>query len=221
MKRRLFHGSVFVVEKPIFGYGNPHNDYGLGFYCTEDLKLAKEWACQHGKAGYANEYEIDLAGLNVIDLTDKNKYGALNWIAILLHYRTHSSSYKKEYSEELTFIDDNYYIDLTSYDVVIGYRADDAYFAFPKAFVDNQISIKKLQEIYNYGNLDKQIVLLSKKAFNALKFIRAIETSKEDYLSFKRRIDSASDKYYETLKEERKSVDKRLRDLMYGDSRND
>ena len=40
----LYHGSTKVIEKPIMGLGNPKNDYGLGFYCTENLELAKEWA---------------------------------------------------------------------------------------------------------------------------------------------------------------------------------
>ena len=40
----LYHGSTKVVERPELGIGNPKNDYGFGFYCTENLELAKEWA---------------------------------------------------------------------------------------------------------------------------------------------------------------------------------
>jgi hypothetical protein len=43
--RTLYHGSVGAIKKPEFGKGNQRNDYGLGFYCTEVLDLAKEWAC--------------------------------------------------------------------------------------------------------------------------------------------------------------------------------
>ncbi|MBQ7366814.1 MAG: DUF3990 domain-containing protein [Spirochaetaceae bacterium] len=42
----LYHGSERIVETPQFGAGNPRNDYGLGFYCTQHLELVKEWACQ-------------------------------------------------------------------------------------------------------------------------------------------------------------------------------
>lgn len=42
---KLYHGSEKIVETPQFGAGNPRNDYGLGFYCTQNLELAKEWAC--------------------------------------------------------------------------------------------------------------------------------------------------------------------------------
>ena len=43
MIRKLYHGSINIIEKPIFGYGKTYNDYGLGFYCTDSLEMAKEW----------------------------------------------------------------------------------------------------------------------------------------------------------------------------------
>ena len=39
----LYHGSDHIIERPIYGKGNVHNDYGLGFYTTWDLEIAKEW----------------------------------------------------------------------------------------------------------------------------------------------------------------------------------
>lgn len=38
----LWHGSRKIVEVPQFGLGKAHNDYGLGFYCTESIDLARE-----------------------------------------------------------------------------------------------------------------------------------------------------------------------------------
>jgi len=52
----IFHGSEKVVL-PVFGEGKAYNDYGLGFYCTENLELAKEWACSHGTDGL---YVLDI-----------------------------------------------------------------------------------------------------------------------------------------------------------------
>jgi len=34
-------GSKDIIQKPIFGVGSKNNDYGIGFYCTLDLELAK------------------------------------------------------------------------------------------------------------------------------------------------------------------------------------
>ena len=32
----LYHGSEKIVEAPAFGEGKRSNDFGLGFYCTEN-----------------------------------------------------------------------------------------------------------------------------------------------------------------------------------------
>ena len=39
----VYHGSSQIIQQPVIGKGNPNNDYGLGFYCTESVELAKEW----------------------------------------------------------------------------------------------------------------------------------------------------------------------------------
>ena len=63
-KIRIYHGSEYVIEKPIYGKGSARNDYGRGFYCTQEL--AKEWACSRGTNGYANVYDLDICGLEVL-----------------------------------------------------------------------------------------------------------------------------------------------------------
>ena len=82
----LYHGSETILKQPMFGKGKKYNDYGSGFYCTESLELAKEWACTENMDGYANEYEFDMEGLNVLDLTSK-EYTVLHWLALLLQHR--------------------------------------------------------------------------------------------------------------------------------------
>ena len=67
--------------------GKSNNDYGKGFYCTQNIELAKEWACKQNSDGYVNEYNLDLDGLKILDLLN-GEYNILNWIALLLKYRT-------------------------------------------------------------------------------------------------------------------------------------
>ncbi len=166
----IYHGSKDIIEKPEFGKGNKKNDYGLGFYCTENVELAKEWACSNNETnGYANQYEIDLSDYKILDLRDE-KYSILNWMALLLKFRTFDvntpiSSQAKEYILE------NFYVDAEEYDVIIGYRADDSYFSFARDFINNTISVEQLAEAMRLGELGIQIVLKSKKAFNAVKYI--------------------------------------------------
>ena len=82
----LYHGSVSVIKQPIFGKGNPHNDYGRGFYCTQSFDLAKEWAVEENRDGYANQYLLDLQGLKVLDFSQKS-FTTLHWITLLLQNR--------------------------------------------------------------------------------------------------------------------------------------
>ena len=38
----LYHGSDHIIEKPEFGAGKKHNDYGRGFYCTQNIELDRK-----------------------------------------------------------------------------------------------------------------------------------------------------------------------------------
>ena len=58
MKRTLYHGSENIIEKPQYGLGNIHNDYGLGFYCCNSKKIAREWASRKHGFGFVNEYKL-------------------------------------------------------------------------------------------------------------------------------------------------------------------
>lgn len=52
MKKRLYHGSQAIIPKPEYGKGARHNDYGKGFYCTEQISMQKlEHAMKLGKLG--------------------------------------------------------------------------------------------------------------------------------------------------------------------------
>ena len=44
----LYHGSDHVVDRPLYGVGNPDNGYGSGFYTTEYPVRAEEWALLYG-----------------------------------------------------------------------------------------------------------------------------------------------------------------------------
>ena len=63
---------------------------------------------------------------------------------------------------------DNFLLDISEYDVIIGYRADDSYFSFAQDFINGAISIRQLGNAMKLGNLGTQFVLKSKKAFDAI-----------------------------------------------------
>ena len=195
----LYHGSKEIIEKPTLRGGKESNDYGYGFYCTENIELANEWACPDNNDGYANKYELDMTGLNVLDLT-KPEYNILNWMALLLQFRipkgmTPNDEMAREY------ILKNFSIDLTKVDVIIGYRADDSYFSFARDFLKNTITVAQLSRAMELGKLGIQVVLHSKKAFEQLKYIESTIADNETYYTKRRARDlMAKEEYREATK---------------------
>ena len=170
-KVTVFHGSKYKIENPTLYGGKQTNDYGYGFYCTYNIELANEWACSDEENGYSNEYILNLNGLKILDLT-KKKYNILNWLSLLLQYRIPSGlSMNDELVRE--YILNNFSLDLSNVDIIIGYRADDSYFSFARDFIRNSITISQLSKAMELGKLGIQIVLHSNKAFNQITYIKS------------------------------------------------
>lgn len=169
MIKRIYHGSKDIIKQPIFGYGKSYNDYGLGFYCTEEMDMAKEWGVNSGRDGYANIYETETDFLDILNLND-DKYIILNWLAILLENREFDSPSGLA-AEAKEYIFKNFMIDYKKYDVVVGYRADDSYFSFAQDFINGTISYRQLGNALRLGKLRQQFVLKSEKAFDGVKFV--------------------------------------------------
>ena len=176
---RLYHGSENVIKIPQYHFGNPKNDYGYGFYCTENIELAKEWGCTEEKDGFANEYQLNLEGLSVLNLSDK-KYNILNWLTILLENRIFELTSDISIAAK-QYLLQNFSIPYHKFDIIRGYRADDSYFAFAKAFLNNTISIQKLNQAMYLGKLGEQVVLKSKKAFSQISFVSSTAADRNIY----------------------------------------
>lgn len=212
-KRIIYHGSISIIEKPVYGLGKPYNDYGRGFYCTENIELAKEWACVDDQTnGYCNKYELDLDGLNVLDLTSKS-YSILNWMAVLVKFRTFDlvSPISRRAKE---FLLKNYYVDVERYDVVIGYRADDSYFRFAKDFLNNTISVQKLSEAMKLGKLGLQTVLISEKAFNSIRYLGSEHVDHQTYHTKRVARDKQAREGYFSVQESHVENEEFINDIM-------
>lgn len=196
MKIIIYHGSHYLIEKPKFGYGKKNNDYGLGFYCTESLDLAKEWAVDSDMDGIANAYSLDLKGLSLLDLNHED-YCILEWLVILLKNRRFDiqSDFGKE---AVDYLFQYFSLDYESYDVIKGYRADDSYFSFAQDFLNNIISLNTLKRAMMLGRMGEQIVLKSSKAFDNLIFKESvIVDSKTWYPQKEKRDKKARNDYFE------------------------
>ena len=186
----LYHGTDHPIEKPVLDGGKVTNDYGMGFYCTEHYELACEWAAKvKGRPAVVNKYELQGAGLKVLDLSS-SKYNILNWMTLLLKNRTFTLT-------SPISIEAKKYL-LENFDVIKGYRADDSYFSFAEDFLNNTISVQKLAKAMKLGKLGIQIVLISEKAFDQLHFIESQDIDNLKYFSaYDKRDKKARAKYVE------------------------
>lgn len=191
---KIYHGSAERIEKPEFGKGKPYNDYGLGFYCTEHIEMAKEWSCGEDHDGFVNGYELDVTGLKVLNLNNP-EYTILHWLTVLVKNRTFrlTNPIAKDAREYLL---EHFSINPEEYDVIIGYRADDSYFSFADDFLNNAISVKKLEKAMRLGNLGEQVVLISKAAFEKIQFTDVEEAERSKYYVLKMKRDKAARSEY-------------------------
>ncbi len=202
----LYHGSKDIIEKPIYGQGKKYNDYGLGFYCTDNIELAKEWGTSFERSGYANRYQIDCTGLTILDLND-DKYYILHWLAILLSNREFDTPAGLAL-EAKEFLKKNFMLDYKKYDIIKGYRADDSYFSFAQDFINGTISYRQLNNAMYLGKLGIQYVLKSKEAFNRIVFDGYEEAEyKEWYAKKMKRDKSARREYFDVERNRRQRGD--------------
>lgn len=167
----LYHGSNSVIEHPFYGGGKPYNDYGPGFYCTEDLELAYEWARPDSHPGFANKYYLETEGLSELNLND-GSFHILNWLALLLDNRRFFLQ-EGLASEAREYVLSEFLPPYEEYDIIRGWRADDSYFSFAKSFLTGGISLEQLRRAMALGKLGEQIVLKSKRAFDSLFYLAA------------------------------------------------
>ena len=195
----VYHGSDHIIEKPAYNGSKRTNDYGYGFYTTESIELAKEWACSDQRNGFANIYEFNPEGLSVLHLNSP-EYSILNWLAILTKYRSYWQNGSIA-EEAKNYLQQHFFVDPAPYDVIIGYRADDSYFTFAQDFVAGAISLKKLSEAMRLGKLGEQIVLKSEKAFEHIRFVGAEPADAETYYEKKALRDREARRAYRSTRQ--------------------
>jgi len=217
----IYHGSSQIVKHPELGKGKPYNDYGQGFYCTESLDLAKEWACPTQKDGFANKYTMNTEGLSLLHLSD-GSYHILNWLALLLKNRTFDLSAVLALQAR-EYIIQTFMPDLSGKDYIIGHRADDSYFSFAEDFVSGALSLRDLDEAMRLGALGEQVVLTSPKAFKQISFEGYEVASYQEYHIKRMSRDNIARQAYQSRKKDLKTLkgDLFVLDILREEMKND
>ena len=154
----LYHGGFQQIEKPDIHHGRRNADFGQGFYLSDDEEFARRWAKRRrGETTRINIYELDLNGLNVLELQRDQKW---------FDYIYANRSYQKDMYPEA--------------DVIIGPIANDTIY---DTFGITTSSILKKEEALKLlliGPEYRQTVLKTQKAADHLKWIRVEEMSEAE-----------------------------------------
>ena len=182
---KLYYGADKDIKKPIFGVGNPSNDYGVGLYLTPSKEAAKLWASRF-ESGYNITYSINVKKLRVLTLNNNTEQDVLTWITLLVKHRFDNLE-RVRYKDVIDWLISKLDVDLSNYDMVVGYRADDSYFSYSRGFVSGDISIESLFEAMKLGKLGLQYVLISPYAFSQIEYIESDAVKRSDeYDKFKK-----------------------------------
>ena len=220
MEKRMtiYHGSEEIIEHPVFGAGRKNNDFGVGFYCTEDKDLAKEWAVSSLHDGFANRYTLDTEYLNILHLNSA-EYTILNWIAVLVEHRLFATKTPVARRAK-RYLVDHFGINVNAFDLIVGYRADDSYFDYAESFLNNTISVEQLAQAMRLGKLGEQIAIKSQFAFSNLKFEGYEVADKNQYYDLRKvRNDEANQYYLKILDQEMDGLF--IQDIIRGGITND
>ena len=131
------------------------NSFGKGFYCRFNKDLAREY-------GHINKYEIDFKDLKILDLRKEN---IMNWIAIV-------ATNRNLIVRDCVFTFNN--IDISDYDVIIGYRSDNSNLVALKQCLEGVITRTTLLNILSHDERNIEVCLKSSEAKSRLEFKRVI-----------------------------------------------
>lgn len=207
-KITLFHGTPNKIVVPEYGKGEEKHDYGKGFYLTESIDLAKEWAvCRPNEEnGFVHQYELETDELKILSFQEE---GVLAWLAELMKHRDASDSRRYRMLSK-KFID-RYGVNTDKYDVIKGWRANASYFYIAKEFVRNNIDMDILEELLSLGGLGIQYCIKSELAFSKLHEVEnGLQTVKYDEFNekYNQRDITARQKMYELVDSDANPVTK-------------
>lgn len=152
-------------------HANFKGDFGTGFYLTEDINQAREWAvCNPAAAtGFVHGYALSLKGLKVLDLTDD----PLAWAALVMTCRT--PSHNKRYRLLAPRFEAKFGIKSPGFDVIKGLRADASFYYAIRLFAEDDLDL----EIF-LGILRQYPVQYCLKTPKALKALQELEAGPEE-----------------------------------------
>lgn len=183
MKLIIYHGSDNIIDNPSHEGGRKFSDFGIGFYATTNIEMAKSWATRRkDKPAYVNKYMFNVDGLNSLtfDLD-------IHWILFIAYNRG------LILNKEIKDILNKKYDDINKYDVIIGPTADDRMFDTLNLFFNNNITIDHCINALNSMDLDIQYNIRTKTGIDAIAFSSSMELDELDKVYYSNEVKAKRD----------------------------
>jgi hypothetical protein len=147
----LYHAGYQQIPEPDIEKGRSNADFGRGFYLSDNGEFAGRWMREMpGKTAYVNSYELDLTGLTVKRLTVDRE-----WLSYITANRRGLADL------------------LADVDVITGPIANDTLYDTMGIFTSGVLSDEESLSLLSVGPSYTQVVIKSRKAAKALKFLGA------------------------------------------------
>ena len=118
------------------------------------------------------------------------------------------------------YLIDCFSVNVNAFDLIVGYRADDSYFDYAEAFINNGITVEQLARAMRLGKLGEQIVVKSQFAFSKIEYEGFENADKNTYYVLRKARDDDENKMnLEILEEEADGL--YIQDIMRGGIKND
>lgn len=158
---KLYHGSTFIVDKPLVSYGCDNLDFGKGFYTTSMQGQAEKWIQRFislGKKGIISIYNFD--GTDIQKKYRYKKFPEYNeeWLDFVLASRDGSKEY-------------------LNYDIIEGGIANDKVFNTVELYFTGLIDKSKALQRLKFEQPNNQICFINQQVLDTvLKFESSYET---------------------------------------------
>lgn len=170
----LYHGSKSVIRGTIAPISRNHCDFGKGFYMGTNYTQPLTLICNYPEAKLYT-LRVDLSNLKILNIEID-----LDWALLIAYNRGKMQSIKdsKLYKRFKNLS--------KSYDMIIGYIANDRMFVVLDRFFNGEITDFALINSLSALKLGKQYVALTKKACSQIKIVEKKEFSKEYWNELKK-----------------------------------
>lgn len=161
----LYHGSIYLVEKPRLLKEQRNSDFGNGFYTTTSFEQAKKWA--KNRIGRTN------SNCGYVSVFEYNQNNSKN-----LKVKT----FDKANREWLEFVVSNRQgvAKLNSYDIHIGPVANDNVYQTIKLFESGLYDIDYTLKRLKAEVLQDQWTFHTLKSLSCLSFVKSIKIARDD-----------------------------------------